>query len=140
MNNAVYRTLASFCIKALALVLCLVASMFFFTVYALEHVWVLYYFSVGFIALIVFLVFSLWIDYRTIREVDWAGNSEDKLLHLSLRANEETLKLCEFWVNGATYEKLAEDFKLGNNTGVSRELKKGVRQLLKEHGGKQVTV
>ncbi len=131
MNEVGYRKLAFFFIKGFALMLCLIVALFLFIAYALIHVLLLYYLSVGFLALITYLGFSLWIDYHIVRDMNWQSSIEK--LELSTLSEEETLKICEFWVNGATYSKIAEDFHLANDTSVSREIKKGIRQLLKEH-------
>ena len=58
---------------------------------------------------------------------------QNEVLKLNFSNDEKSLEIMQYWCNGATYEKIKTDFKLPNDTSVSKELKKAGKFLLREH-------
>lgn len=139
MINAIYRAIFSLLIKAVALILSVLCCLLFFVVFLVTSSLLLYYLAVGLVSVALYLGLLLLRDYRKVLGLDWLKPAEP----IKLETPEVSLKICLCYAQGATYERIKEDFNLKDNTQVLRKLREGLKILLKSysatHGLNSVT-
>lgn len=130
MINQIYRLIAMFFIKAVAFIFCFIAAFMSIILFLQTNIFLFDAVFIGLIGLSLYFGVSLVWDYRKLTRFDWLKNESDTINAENL---DEIFKICAYYVNGATYEKLKTDFNLSENNQVQRRIKEGIRELLKEH-------
>lgn len=129
MINAMFRAVFLLVFRSIALILAVLASVLFFVIYAQTELLLFYYVAVGFIAVVAYLGVSVLWEYKRLLSVDWLRSEEP----LEVDSPEVSLRICACYAQGATYERIKEDFKLSDNTQVLRNIRGGLRLLLKSY-------
>lgn len=130
MLNMIYRKIAMFFIKAVAFIFCFIAAFMSILLHLQTSFFLFDVLFISLMGLCLYFGVSLLLDFRKLSRFDWLKTETDVINAENL---EETYKICAYYANGATYDKLKADFNLSENNQVQRRIKEGIRQLLKEH-------